>query len=53
MTAAPIMWFATCDYEYEKDEYHLRKKQEMKGSDDQISSKGNKTQIAESEVSRD
>ena len=26
MTSAPIMWFATCDYEYEKDEATLKEK---------------------------
>lgn len=26
MTSAPIMWFTTCDYEFEKDEETLTKK---------------------------
>jgi hypothetical protein len=28
MTSAPIMWYATCDYEYEKDEKTLKEKYE-------------------------
>jgi len=33
MTSAPIMWYATCDLEYEKDEETYLLKQEKKERD--------------------
>jgi hypothetical protein len=35
MTSAPIMWFATCDYEYEKDEETYRKKKGIEENQDE------------------
>ena len=50
----PIMWYATCDLEYEKDEetYLLKQEKKERDGDNRIQSK-NATHIQQSEISRE